>query len=67
MPEHEAPLLNYLKATNHDVGFFFNFGLEPEFRRKVFSNNRKKIEEGANSRRFKMSSVMKDTPIIFNQ
>ncbi len=41
MPEHEAQLLNYLKATNHEVGLLFSFGLEPEFRRKVFSNNRK--------------------------
>jgi GxxExxY protein len=41
MPEHEAQLLNYLKATNIEVGMLFNFGLEPEFRRKIFSNDRK--------------------------
>ncbi|HSC53025.1 MAG TPA: GxxExxY protein [Phnomibacter sp.] len=41
MPEHEAQLLNYLKATNIEIGMLFNFGLEPEFRRKIFSNNRK--------------------------
>jgi GxxExxY protein len=41
IPEHEAQLLNYLKATNIEVGLLFNFGLEPEFRRKIFTNNRK--------------------------
>lgn len=34
---HEAQLLNYLKATNVEVGLVLNFGPQPEFRRKVFS------------------------------
>jgi GxxExxY protein len=34
-------LLNYLKATDLELGFLLNFGLKPEFRRKVFSNDRK--------------------------
>jgi len=39
--EHEAQLLNYLKATNIEVGLLLNFGPEPEVRRKVFDNIRK--------------------------
>ena len=38
--EHEAQLLNYLKATNIKVGLVLNFGKKAEFRRKVFSNPR---------------------------
>lgn len=40
---HDHQLINYLKATNIEVGLLLNFGLKPEFRRKVFSNNRKKF------------------------
>lgn len=36
-PDHEAQLLNYLKATHHQVGLVLNFGPKPEFRRKVFT------------------------------
>ena len=38
---HEAQLLNYLKATDIEVGLILNFGPKPEFRRKVFANERK--------------------------
>ena len=38
---HEAQLINYLKATSVEVGLLLNFGPEPKFRRKVFSNERK--------------------------
>ncbi len=41
LPEHEAQLLNYLKATNLEVGLLLNFGPKPEVRRKVFSNSLK--------------------------
>jgi len=41
--EHEAQLINYLKATKIEVGLLMNFGKKPEFRRKVFSNDRKQI------------------------
>jgi GxxExxY protein len=34
---HGAQLVNYLRATNIEVGLLFNFGTKPEFRRKVFS------------------------------
>ena len=33
--EHEAQLLNYLKATSIEVGLILNFGKEPEFK-KIF-------------------------------
>ena len=39
--EHEAQLLNYLKATNIEVGLLLNFGPKPEIRRKIFDNLRK--------------------------
>jgi GxxExxY protein len=39
--EHEMQLLNYLKATNIEVGLLLNFGRKPEFKRKIFSNNNK--------------------------
>ena len=38
-PEHEAQLVNYLKATDIEVGMLLNFGQTPQFKRKVFSNN----------------------------
>jgi GxxExxY protein len=40
--EHEAQLLNYLKATNIEVGLLLNFGKEPQFKRKYFTNDKKK-------------------------
>jgi len=40
-PEHEAQLINYLKATHFEVGLLLNFGLKPEFRRRILDNNRK--------------------------
>ncbi|MCK5085993.1 MAG: GxxExxY protein, partial [Melioribacteraceae bacterium] len=36
--EHEAQLLNYLKATNIEVGLLLNFGKEPKFKRMIFEN-----------------------------
>ena len=39
--EHEAQLLNYLKATDIEVGLILNFGPKPEISRKVFDNSRK--------------------------
>ena len=41
-PENEAQLVNYLKATDLDVGLLLNFGPDPEFRRRVFTNEKKK-------------------------
>ena len=39
--DNEAQLLNYLKATDIEVGLLLNFGPKPEIRRKVFDNFRK--------------------------
>jgi GxxExxY protein len=42
---HEAQLLNYLKATEFEVGLLLNFGVRPQFRRMLLDNNQKKIRE----------------------
>jgi GxxExxY protein len=39
--EHEAQLVNYLKATKIEIGLLLNFGKKPEIKRKIFSNGRK--------------------------
>jgi len=39
--ENEAQLLNYLKATDIEVGLLLNFGPKPEVKRKAFDNLRK--------------------------
>ena len=39
----EKQLLNYLRATQIEVGLLLNFGPAPQFRRLVFNNERKKI------------------------
>ena len=41
LAEHEAQLLNYLKATPYEVGLLLNFGPKPEIKRKVYDNERK--------------------------
>jgi len=40
--EHEAQLLNYLKATELEVGLLLNFGKKPQFKREIFENIYKK-------------------------
>jgi len=40
--KHESQLLNYLKATKCEVGLILNFGKDPQFIRKIFTNNLKK-------------------------
>jgi GxxExxY protein len=42
---HEAQLLNYLRATEIEVGLLFNFGIKPEFRRLAFDNSRKQVRQ----------------------
>jgi GxxExxY protein len=42
---HEAQLLNYLKATEIEVGLLLNFGATAEYRRKVFDNSRKTLKD----------------------
>lgn len=40
--EHECQLINYLKATNIELGLLLNFGKEAEYKRKVFMNEYKR-------------------------
>jgi GxxExxY protein len=35
---HHAQILNYLRATDIEVGILLNFGLKPEFKRLVLDN-----------------------------
>lgn len=44
IPEFEYQLINYLRGTDKEVGLLLNFGLKPEFRRKIFENSRKKLK-----------------------
>lgn len=39
---HECQLINYLRATECEVGLILNFGKDPQFIRKIFTNNLKK-------------------------
>jgi len=39
--ENELQLINYLKSTVIEVGLLLNFGLKPEIKRKIFTNDRK--------------------------
>jgi len=45
---HENQLLNYLKATDCEVGLVLNFGKDPQFRRKIFTNDLKKRNKHKN-------------------
>lgn len=41
MNVHVAQIMNYLKATPIEVGLLLNFGEEPEFKRLIYTNDRK--------------------------
>ncbi len=41
--ENELQLLNYLRATEYEIGLLFNFGKRAAFRRKVYTNDNKKL------------------------
>lgn len=40
LPEHEAQILNYLKATEISLGLLMNFGDKSEFKRFIFEEKR---------------------------
>ena len=40
-PAHEAQLLNYLRATEIEIGLLLNFGVRPEVKRRIYDNPRK--------------------------
>jgi len=50
-PSHEAQLLNYLRATEIEVGLVLNFGSKPQFKRMVFENSRKQMRTRAADQR----------------
>lgn len=40
---HESQVLNYLRATNLEVGLLLNFGPRAQFKRFILENEKKKI------------------------
>lgn len=42
LPAHFAQLTNYLKATEKELGLLLNFGLKPDFKRILYTNDHKK-------------------------
>ena len=43
-PIFEAQLLNYLRATEIEVGLLLNFGPKPQIKRLLFDNSRKNLK-----------------------
>ena len=43
--QNEIQLMNYLRSTEMEVGLLFNFGKSAQFKRKYFTNDKKKIRE----------------------
>jgi GxxExxY protein len=41
-PEHEEQLVNYLRATDMEVGLLLNFGKKPQHKRRVLTAEYKK-------------------------
>ncbi|MCW5906716.1 MAG: GxxExxY protein [Chitinophagales bacterium] len=45
LKEHEIQLMNYLRSTEMEVGLLLNFGKSAQFKRKYFTNDKKKLRE----------------------
>lgn len=45
LPNDENQLINYLKATEIEIGLLLNFGKKPEIKRKIYTNNRKNLRK----------------------
>ena len=43
---HVSQALSYLKSTAFEVGLILNFGKQPQFKRLIFENSRKKVPPG---------------------
>ena len=41
MDVHKAQTINYLKATDYEIGLLLNFGVKPESKRFIYTNNNK--------------------------
>ena len=41
LPIHEVQLVNYLRATEIEVVLILNFGIKPQHKRKIFTNDLK--------------------------
>jgi GxxExxY protein len=52
---HRAQLMNYLRATEIEIGLLLNFGQRPEFKRLVLDNDRKK---GLSLNRISVASLL---------
>lgn len=40
-PEYELQLMNYLRATDIEIGLVFHFGARPTFKRRIFTKSSK--------------------------
>lgn len=49
LPTHEAQLINYLRSSTLEVGLLINFGARPEFKRPLFTADRKDSRVGPRS------------------
>jgi len=49
MDAHKAQLINYLKATQIELGMLLNFGETPEFKRYIYTNDRKDFNNPSKS------------------
>ncbi|MEO6333346.1 MAG: GxxExxY protein [Pyrinomonadaceae bacterium] len=59
---HEAQLVNYLRATDVELGLLLNFGKKPEFRRKYFSNEKKRRTGDASVTDSILKNLLQDDP-----